>query len=373
MTHKFYRMLAALVVAAILVTACGSTATPTPEPQAEADPQPSAEPEPSPETDPGAPGAEGTLAPGALVIYSGRREPLIQPVIDAFKAEYPNIDVVLKSGGNSELANELLEEQGNPQADIFITTEVFTVQALYLQGIFENYVSPGAASIPAEYKQPDGGWTAVTLRGRVIMYNTDLVKPEEAPQSIFDLADPKWKAQVAAANSANGSLQAQIAVMQKLLGGEKTEEWLQGLLANEAAFFGGHTDVRKAVGAGEFKLGLVNHYYYYLQKAEGSPVGLVIPDQAEGQIGLIVNASAAAIVKGGHNTEAAKRFVDFLLSPEGQELFAALNYEYPVIPGVPLHPDVEPLTDYRIADVNLAEATVDLDATLDLIEKVGLP
>ncbi|MEK6573961.1 MAG: hypothetical protein AABZ58_06550, partial [Chloroflexota bacterium] len=105
MTHKFYRMLAALVVAAIFVTACGSTATPTPEPQAEADPQPSAEPEPSPETDPGAPGAEGPLAPGALVIYSGRREPLIQPVIDAYKAKYQNIDVVLKSGGNSELAN----------------------------------------------------------------------------------------------------------------------------------------------------------------------------------------------------------------------------------------------------------------------------
>lgn len=331
-------------------------------------PEPHAEPEPEPE-------AQTTLEipPGAFVIYSGRKEPLIQPVIDAFKAMYPDIEVVLKSGGNSELANALLEEKGNPQADLFITTEVFTVQALYQQGVFENYLSPNAAGIPAQYKQADGGWTAVTLRGRVIMYNTDLVAPEDAPKSIFDLVDPGWRGQIAAANSANGSMQAQVAVMQKLLGDEQTGAWLEGLLDNDVTFFGSHTDVRTAVGAGEFKLGLVNSYYYYLQKAEGSPVGLVIPDQGEGQIGLIVNASAAAIVKGGHNTEAAKRFIDFLLSTEGQKLFAELNYEYPVIPGAPLRPDVEPLDGYRLADVNLSEATVDLNATLDLIEKIGLP
>src|SRR5688572_31055716 len=59
---------------------------------------------------------------------------------------------------------------------------------------------------------------------------------------------------------------------------EDTEAWLNGLIANEVTFFGGHTDVRKAVGAGEFKLGLVNHYYYHLQKAEGSNVGIIFPE-----------------------------------------------------------------------------------------------
>ena len=83
---------------------------------------------------------------GDLVIYSGRSEPLIQPVIDAFKTKYPNVNVLLKAGSNSELANALIEEQANPQADVFITTELFTVQSLAGQGIFQSYLPKGVFS-----------------------------------------------------------------------------------------------------------------------------------------------------------------------------------------------------------------------------------
>ena len=363
MFRKFHRAVIAFTVTALIITACGTAATPTAQPTAVLEPATLA------------PTLAPTEAPvtGTLVVYSGRKEPLIQPVLDSFKAKYPDVEIVLKSGSNSELANALIEEKANPQADVFITTEVFTVQTLYAEGVFENYVSPNAADIPAQYRQADGGWTGVTARARVIMVNTTLVKPEDAPQSIFDLTDPKWKGEVAAAGSANGSMQAQVAVLRELVGERATEDWLAGLIANQATFFDSHTDVRKAVGAGEFKIGLVNHYYYYLQQAEGSPVSVVFPDQGDGQIGVIVNATAAGIVKGGRNPEAAKALVDFLLSGEGQKLFAELNYEYPLVPGVALHPDVQPLDEVRLAEVNLAEATVDLDATFDLMEKVGLP
>lgn len=276
---------------------------------------------------------------GELVIYSGRSEPLIQPVIDAFRAQYPQVEVLLKAGSNSELANGLIEEQANPQADVFVTTELFTIQSLAGQGIFQSYLPAGAAQLPAEFIGPDDLWVGLTRRARVIMYNTDLVSPDEAPRSIFDLTDPKWKGQIAAAGSTNGSIQAQIAAMRQLLGEPATEEWLRGLIANEVTFFGGHTDVRTAVGAGEFKIGLVNHYYYYLQQAEGSPVGIVFPDQDEDQIGLITNATAAAIVEGASNPAAAQAFLDFLVSPEGQKVFAEQNYEYPLLPGVALHPE----------------------------------
>lgn len=372
MSLKTQWLRAALAILALSVSACGAAATPAPAPtQPEAGA--TADRQPSPEPDPEAGSSDAPVPAGALVIYSGRSEPLIQPVVDAFAVRHPGIEVVVKAGNNSALANALLEERGNPQADLFITTEIFTVKALHSQGVFQDYVSPNLSGIPADYRDPNGGWTGVTLRARVIMYNAEQVAPEEAPRSIFDLTDPKWKGQIAAANSSNGSMQAQVAVMQQLAGDEQTGAWLNGLLENQVTFLGGHTEVRTAVGAGEFKLGLVNHYYYYLQKAEGSPVGVVFPDQGQGQIGTIVNASAAAVVKGGHNTEAAEKFVDFLLSPEGQELFARLNYEYPVVPGVPLHPGVEPLSAYRLADVSLGDDSIDLDRTLDLIEKVGLP
>jgi iron(III) transport system substrate-binding protein len=351
---------------ALVVSACGaSTATPVseaPATRAVSDPGVSAE----------AP-AEAMDVSGDLIIYSGRSEPLIQPVIDAFKTRYPNVNVLLKAGSNSELANALIEEQANPQADVFITTELFTIQSLAGQGIFDSYLPQGADQLPAGFLGADNAWTGLTRRARVIMYNKDLVSEDELPASIFDLTDPKWKGQIAAAGSTNGSMQAQIAAMRQLLGEEETEAWLNGLIANEVTFFGGHTDVRKAVGAGEFKLGLVNHYYFHLQLAEGSNVGVIYPDQGEGRIGLITNATSAAIVKGGKNPSAAQAFLDFLVSADGQTLFAEQNYEYPLLPGVALKDGVQPLDGFRLADVDVVRAALEFDATFDLMEKVGLP
>jgi iron(III) transport system substrate-binding protein len=355
------KILLILLVMAMLVSACGGPAAPAATEAAAT--QASTEVSVTDSTD----------ISGELVIYSGRSEPLIQPVIDAFKAKYPNVDVLLKAGSNSELANALIEEQANPQADVFITTELFTVQSLAQEGVFQSYLPAGADQLPSEFLGADNLWTGLTRRARVIMYNADLVSQEELPTSIFDLTDPKWQGQIAAAGSTNGSMQAQIAAMRQLIGEEETEAWLNGLIANEGTFFGGHTDVRKAVGAGEFKLGLVNHYYYYLQRTEGSNVGIIFPDQDEGQIGLITNATAAAVVNGAPHIEMAQVFMDFLVSPEGQKLFAEQNYEYPLLPGVELHPDVQPLDEFRLADVNVVEAALDFDATFDLIETVGLP
>jgi iron(III) transport system substrate-binding protein len=318
-------------------------------------------------------GADEAGVSGDLVIYSGRSEALIQPVLDAFKAQYPNVNVLLKAGSNSELANALIEEQANPQADVFITTELFTVQSLAGQGVFESYLPQGADQLPAEFRGVDNAWTGLTRRVRVVIYNKELVSEAELPTSIFDLTDPKWKGQIAAAGSTNGGMQSQIASMRALLGEEATEEWLNGLIANEVTFFGGHTDVRKAVGAGEFKLGLVNHYYYHLQLAETGNVGVIYPDQGEGQIGLFTNATAAAIVKGGKNSAAAQALLDFLVSAAGQKLFAEQNYEYPLLPGVALKDGVQALDGFRFAEVDVVKAALEFDATFDLIERVGLP
>jgi iron(III) transport system substrate-binding protein len=325
----------------------------------------------SPSSATGSPTASGNS--GKLVIYSGRSESLIQPVIDAFTASHPDVEILLKVGSNSQLANALIEEKTNPQADLFITTELFTAQSLAQQNVFQSYQPIGAENLPLEFIGTGNTWTGLTRRARVIMYNTELLSPQEVPQSIFELTDPKWKGQIAAAGSTNGSMQAQIAAMRQLLGEAATEEWLKSLLANDITFFGGHTDVRKAVGAGEFKLGLVNHYYYYLQQAEGSPVGIQYPDQNDEQIGLLTNATAVALIAGAHNLPAAQAFVDYLVSPAGQKLFAELNYEYPFLPGVSLHPDVQPLDGLRLADVDVVQAALEYDATFDLIEQVGLP
>lgn len=364
----FVKLLRGILLASLAVAglaACTSAATPAPTaatPHVEADPE-------APTT--GAP-ATGALS-GDLIIYSGRSEALIKPLIEEFSKLHPNIKIALKSGSNSELANALIEEKANPQADLFLTTELMTVQKMADEGVFQPYEHAAAQAVPAAYRHPQGLWIGLTLRGRVIMYNTELVKPEDAPKSILELTDPKWKGQIAAAGSTNGGMQAQVGAMRQLIGEEKTQAWLDGLKANDVTFFGGHTDVRKAVGAGEFKIGLVNHYYFYLQQAEKSPVGVVFPDQGEGQLGLIVNATAIGVVKGTKHKEAAEAFIDFLLSADGQADFAKLNYEYPLRENAALHPEVQPLTNYHLAQFDVVKAAQSLNSTLDMLEKAGIP
>ncbi len=323
-------------------------------------------------SDPGS-GSGDPADDARLVIYSGRSEALLQPVLEAFSEAYPEIEISLKAGSNSELANAILEEQANPQADVFITTEVFTAQALAMQGVFQPYQPEAAISFPTGYVSPDNLWVGLTMRARIIMYNTDLVSESEVPTSIDALTDEVWRGQVATTSSTNGSMLAQIASMRQILGDEATEAWLRDLINNDTTFFGGHTDVRKAVGAGEFALGLVNHYYYHLQLAEGSNVGVVYPDQGEDQIGLLTNATAAAVIRDANNPRSAETFIDFLLSETGQRLFAEQNYEYPILSGVATLAEIQPLDNLALAEINVALAAEDLDETFDLIDRVGMP
>ena len=310
-----------------------------------------------------------------LVIYSGRSEALIQPVIAAFQATYPRIEVSVKAGKNSELAAAILEEKANPQADLFISTDMLTHINLRNEGVFAPAPIAGSESVPANLKASDGSWTSITSRARVIMYNTTLVSAAEAPQSMLDLTDPKWKGKIAAANSTNGSMQAQVAMMNALIGTEATQAWLAGLVANETTFFGGHTDVRKAVGAGEFAIGIVNHYYYELQKREASDnqVGVVYPDQGAGQMGVMINTTVVGQIQGAPNAENARLFAEFMFTKQAQQLFAEANYEYPMIAGVTLAAGVTPLDTLRLAVNDMAQVATGVDTALQLLNAAGIP
>jgi iron(III) transport system substrate-binding protein len=368
------RPLFALVAAlALLAAACGSDsneastatqATPAVTSQAAA-----------PATS--APAAAATADPrtisGEVVVYTSRAESLFKPVVDAFTKEYPNIRVRSLSGDNAALATRILEERGRPQADVLVNSDSLTMMDMAAQGAFEPNPSRAVAAVPVRYRAEDGSWVSLTLRTRVIMYNTNLVKPEELPRSMLELTEAKWRNQVGSADSRNGAMMAQIVVMRRLLGEQRTEQWVKGLVDNGTKFFSGHTDVRKAVGSGELKLGLVNHYYYFLSKAEGAPVGIIYPDQAQGGMGLIYNSTNIGIVKNNPNKETTRLFVDWMLSPTAQKLFAEANYEYPVTPNVALAAGVEPLDKFRLVDTPLIEMFRDLPAGRALAQKAGLP
>lgn len=353
LTIRFARI---FLLVTLLATACTAPVTPAA----------------APATDTAA-AQPGDAASGELVVYTSRSESLFKPVLEAFNQAYPEVKVTMLTGSNGELAAKLLEERANPQADLLVNSDTLTMESLAEQGVFLPNDSPAVAAVAESYRADDGSWVALTLRPRVIMYNTDLVPPDEAPTTMMELTDPKWRGQIGAADSRNGAMVAQLVAMRHLLGEEAMTAFVQGLVANDTQWFGGHTDVRKAVGAGELKLGLVNHYYYHLSKAEGAPVGIVYPDQGEGEMGLIVNSTNAGIIQGAKHPELAQLFIDWMLSPAGQKVYADLNFEYPVTPGVTTAEGVPPLSDFKLADVSLKTMWEELAPTQQAAQAAGLP
>lgn len=310
-----------------------------------------------------------------LVIYSGRTESFMQPIIMAFNDVYPDITIQLKSGKNSELAATILEERANPQADVFISTDMLTHINLSNEGVLAPLPIKGSERVSSAYKAADGTWTSVTARARVIMYNTTLVSADEVPQSMFELTNPKWRGKVVFANSTNGPFQAQVAAMTKLVGKDRTEQWLRDLVANDTAFFGGATDLRKAVGAGEFAIGVLNHYNYELQKREATDndVAAVYPDQGIGEMGVIVNTTAVGQVLGAPNPTAARLFAEFLFSPTAQQIYADTNYEYPIVPDIDVASGILTPDQFRQAEVNMQSVASDVPVAIEMMQGVGIP
>jgi iron(III) transport system substrate-binding protein len=309
---------------------------------------------------------------GSVVLYTTRSETQFKPVMDAFNREYPNITTSVLTLTNPILVARLLEERSRPQADVALNSDTLSFVELGASGAFAPNSSRAVMALPAEYRADDGSWASLTLRGRVIMYNSELVSAAEAPRSIFDLSDPKWRRQLGSANSTNGAMMGMLAGLRHLRGDAALEAFVRGLIANETVF-AGHDDLRQSVGRGEIKLALVNHYYYFRQKAAGSKVELVIPDQGASDLGMIVNSTSIGIVKGSANQEAARIFVDYMLSETAQRIYAEQNFEVPVVKGVARAAGVPDLYSFKVANVPFKTMFDTIAPTALLSKRAGLP
>lgn len=354
------RLFGAALVLVLALGACGESDERSAGPDPEADPTAEADPVA------GSPELEGDL-----VIYSGRREPLFEPVVEAFE-DATGINVSVKYGSTTELGNALIEEKGNARADVFVGTDAATAETLRGKGVFAPLDDAALAAIPAAFRAEDGSWVGISGRARVIMYNSDLVPAAELPDSVFDLADAKWKGEIAIPATTNSSFTAWVSSLRALEGDAAAEELLRALKSNDVEILNEHTDVRKAVGRGEFSLGLVNHYYYELEKEAGSPVGVIYSDQGEGETGVLVNVAAASIVAGARHAENALAFIRFLLGDEAQRIFAETNFEYPLVEGVVETRAGVKRGTFKESPVSLQELGLMNESTLDLLEEIGL-
>jgi iron(III) transport system substrate-binding protein len=300
-----------------------------------------------------------------LVVYSGRSEPLIKPFLDEF-ARRERLDVRVRFGDTADLVGTLLEEGERTRADVFIGQDAAALARLDAEGLLRPHA--GARRTPARYRAANLTWTGVSGRARVLIVREGV----DAPRSVFDLADRRWRGRVAAPDPRNVSFRDWVSTVRLERGDAFARRYLRALEDNDLAVLADHGQVRNAVGEGEFDVGLVNHYYVALERREGSPVRAVYTDQERGGFGTPFNVASAGITRSAAHAENAGKLIDFLLTPSVQRRFAGANFEYPLLPGLRPAPGVRPLDSVRITDVPLERLGAAAEGTDRLLDEVDL-
>ena len=314
---------------------------------------------------------------GIVNVYSARHYDVDDALYDNF-TEQTGIEVKLLEGKSDELLERLQSEGENSPADVFLTVDAGRLWRAEEAGLFQPVESDVLeASIPANLRHPDSLWFGLTKRARVIVYNKDTVSPDEL-SSYEALAEPEWKGRVCIRSSSNIYNQSLVGSLVETQGVDGAEAWATGIVDNLARNpEGGDTDQIKAVAAGQCDVAIANHYYWArLAKSDEaadqevvSKTAVFFPNQ-EGR-GTHINISGAGVLANAPNADNAITFLEFLASPEAQQVFGEGNNEYPVVEGVTVDPIVAELGDFKVDEVNVSSYGKNNPEVVKLVDRVG--
>jgi iron(III) transport system substrate-binding protein len=272
-----------------------------------------------------------------VTAYVSADRPFSEPVLREYERRSGvRVDVVYDTEETKAtgLANRLVAEQARPRADVFWSNEPVRTLVLKSKGVLTAYRSSSAQGIPPALVDPDGFWTGFSARIRVIAYNTKLVTPDDAPQSVFDLADPKWRGQVAIADPRFGSTSFHVAALYALAGDEKMDDFFRRLKANGVRIVDGNSVVRDMVARGEVRVGLTDTDDVNVAIEDGQPIGMVLPDR--NGLGVPVMPNMTSLVANAPHPDEGKRLIDYLLSPDVERMLAQSEaVQIPLHAGVP--------------------------------------
>jgi iron(III) transport system substrate-binding protein len=292
-------------------------------------------------------------------IYSARKEDLIKPILDKF-TQTSGIEVNLITGKADALLQRLISEGKNSPADIIITTDAGRLyrakNANILQSIHSETLN---ASIPEQYRDPDGYWFGLTLRTRPIVYAVNRVQPEQL-SSYEALSHPDWNNKICVRSSDNIYNQSLVASLLTQIGKEETLNWTNAFVDNFARPpQGGDRDQIKALAAGQCDITLVNNYYLgkmltskdQNEVAAAKKVKIFWPNQEDR--GAHVNISGAGISSSSKNKAEAVKLLEFLVSEEAQQWYAEKNLEYPIKPGIQPSKTLQSWGEFKADALNL--------------------
>jgi iron(III) transport system substrate-binding protein len=308
-------------------------------------------------------------------VYTTREPGLFAPLAKAFTEKTGiRVNTVFVKDG---LAERVAAEGTGSPADLLMTVDVGNLVDLADKGLTRPLASDAVTKlVPANLRAADGAWTALSMRARLVWADKSLGLKAITYE---ELADPKWKGKLCIRSGQHPYNTALIAAAIAHDGRDKAKLWLTGVKANLAKKpSGGDRDVARDILGGLCTIGVGNSYYVGLmrsgkggaeQKTWGEAVDVVVPTFAGG--GTHVNISGAAIARNAPNAAAALKLVDYLVSPEGQKIFAEQNYEYPVVATAAVDPIIAALGKLTADGVSIAEVARHRREASLLVDEVG--
>lgn len=314
-----------------------------------------------------------TQAAEEVNVYSARQAHLIEPIVRQF-TEQSGIKVNLVYAEDG-LAERLKREGRLTPADLVLTVDISRLMELVDADLVQPVRSPSLEqAIPAQYRDPEGKWFALTTRVRGI-YSSKERLGQLSSIRYEDLVDTKYKGRICTRSGKHQYNVALVASMLAYQGEAKTRQWLEGVKANLARKpQGNDRDQVKAIKEGVCDLSLGNSYYYgnmledANQKSWAEAVYLNFPNQADR--GAHVNVSGVVMTKYAKHPEAAQRLMEYLVGDQAQQLYAELNKEYPVKSGVALSPLVASWGQYRADDLSLVTIAKHRTRAMKLLDEV---
>ena len=316
-------------------------------------------------------------AEGEVNLYSYRQPFLIEPMLDEFtKQTGIEVNVVFAKKG---MVEKIKAAGANNPADAVLTVDVGRLDALHKAGLLEPVDSAILdATIPAHLRHPEGVWFGLTTRARLALVSRERMKPDEL-RTLADLADPKFRGRICTRSGKHVYNVALIASVIAHEGEAAAEQWLAGVRDNLARKPQGNDRAQaKGVYEGVCDVAISNHYYMGKmatneekpeQKEWAKSVRVQFLDQ-DGR-GNHVNISGAAVIKDAKNRENAVALLEFLAGDQAQNMYATVNFEFPVKAGIKTDPLVESWGPFKSDDLSLEDVARNREAASKLVDKTG--
>jgi iron(III) transport system substrate-binding protein len=308
-----------------------------------------------------------------VVVYCALDREFSEPVLDRFERE-TGIDVLAKYDTESTksvgLTQQLLREQSRPVCDVFWNNEILNTVRLAEAGALEAYASDVGRKYPAAFRSPQGFWYGFAARVRVLLVNTERVKPDESPATLEGLTLPKWRGQVGIAKPLFGTTATHAACLFSLLGPEEARGLFRRLKENDVQILAGNKQVAVDVGAGRLAMGLTDTDDSLAEIRAGRPVRMVYLDGGEQETGILMIPNTVSVIAGAPHAEQARRLVDFLLSPNVEaELAAGKSGQIPLHPQTRAKPELGLPDGAKHMPVDFAEAAQAWDEAMQFVKE----